>query len=76
MNAAEYVGFAAFALNVVGNILLARVNIWGWPVRLVSIVLWGTYAASLESPSLLANAVTFFAINCYGWRSWSKKGSR
>ena len=69
----EAVGFAAFLTNVGGNVLLARLIIWGWPVRIVSIVLWGTYAATIESPSLLANAATFFAINCYGWRNWYTK---
>jgi hypothetical protein len=69
----EVMGFAAFLSNVVGNILLARLNIWGWPVRIFSIVLWGFYAVNLESPSLLANACTFFCINCYGWGNWYRK---
>ena len=71
----EVVGFAAFLTNVAGNLLLTRLSIWGWPVRIVSIVLWGTYAVNLESPSLplFANACTFFAINCYGWRNWYTK---
>ncbi len=68
----EAVGFLAFLTNVVGNLLLARKNIAGWIVRLVSIVLWGSYAWNTTSASLLANAVTFFAINCYGFRHWWK----
>lgn len=67
------VGFAAFLSNVGGNLLLARLSIWGWPVRIVSIVMWGVYAVDLESPALLANACTFFGINCYGWRNWYRK---
>ncbi len=68
----EIVGFLAFLTNVVGNFMLARKIIWAWPVRLVSITLWGFYAVDLDSPSLLANALTFFAINCYGWHHWRK----
>lgn len=68
----EVVGFGAFLTNVAGNIMLARKIIWAWPVRIVSIVLWGFYAFDVDSPSLLANACTFFVINCYGWRHWYK----
>lgn len=68
----EVVGFLAFITNVVGNLLLARKIIWAWPIRLVSIVLWGIYAWNTASPSLFANACTFFAINCYGWHHWHK----
>ena len=68
----ELVGFAAFLLNVLGNLLLAWRSTYGWIVRLVSISLWGAYAWSIASPSLLANAATFFAINCLGWWKWSR----
>ncbi len=68
----EIVGFLAFSTNVAGNLMVARKNIWGWIVRLVSIVLWGTYAWNTASPSLFANAITFFAINCYGFWHWNK----
>lgn len=68
----EIVGFAAFISNVGGNLLLAWKNITGWIVRLVSIVLWGFYAADIDSPSLLANAATFFCINCIGFWKWRR----
>lgn len=69
----EIVGIAAFVLNVVGNLLLARRSIRGWAVRIVSIVLWGVYAANILSLSLLLNAITFFGINCYGWWNWRRR---
>ena len=68
----EIVGFFAYLTNVAGNLLLARKNIWAWPVRMVSIVAWGIYAWDIASLSLLANAVTFFGINCYGLYYWLK----
>jgi hypothetical protein len=68
----ELVGAAAFLTNVCGNLLLAWKSRYGWLVRLVSIVLWGIYAVDLSSPSLLANAITFFGINCVGWWKWRK----
>jgi hypothetical protein len=37
----ELVGFAAFVLNVLGNVFLARKRLSGWLIRIVSIVLWG-----------------------------------
>lgn len=68
----EIAGFLAFFTNAVGNLLLARKRIAGWAVRLVSIVLWGGYAWGTASPSLFANACTFFLINCCGWRHWRR----
>lgn len=72
----EVVGFFAFLTNVGGNLLLAWKSRWGWVVRLVSITAWGFYAFDKSSPSLLANAVTFFAINCLGWWKWRKTGEK
>ena len=68
----EIVGGLAFITNVLGNFLLARKRIEAWPVRLVSIVLWGIYAWDIASLSLFANAITFFGINCYGLHYWWK----
>lgn len=66
------VGFAAFATNVLGNVLLARKHISGWLVRLVSIVLWGIYGSKITSWPMVANAVTFFCINLYGFWNWRR----
>ncbi len=71
----EVVGFAAFATNVAGNLMLAGKSARGWVVRLVSIVLWFIYAANTSSPALVANAVTFFAINCYGLWKWKREAA-
>lgn len=66
-------GFAAFLLNVWGNLLLARKSETGWPVRIASILLWGAYAWSVSSLPMLANAATFFCINCYSAWKWRRE---
>jgi len=66
------IGFAAFLLNVLGNLLLAWKNIWGWIVRIASIVLWGVYAVDVASGPMLMNSITFFTINCFGFWKWRK----
>ena len=68
----EAIGFAAFLTNVLGNWLLAVKSERGWLVRIVSIVLWGVYGWKTASFAMMANAVTFFGINCYGYRKWRK----
>lgn len=73
MNTIEIVGFLAFVLNVVGNLLLARKSIHGWVVRLASIILWGIYALEITSLAMIANSITFFGINVYGWWNWSRR---
>ena len=54
------------------NALLVWKSVWGWVVRLVSITLWGVYAFDVDSPSMLANAGTFFCLNCVGWWKWRR----
>lgn len=72
----DLMGFAAFLTNVLGNFLLARKDRRGWPVRIVSILLWGTYAWNITSWPMVANAVTFLFINAYGWHHWGKEQRR
>ena len=69
----EAVGFLAFVLNVVGNLLLAWKRMSGWLVRIASIVAWGIYAANITSWPMMANAVTFFGINCVGFYRWRRE---
>ena len=66
----EAVGYAAYGLNVMGTCLLAYKSIWGWVFRVVSISLWGIYASEIESGPMITNAITFFAINCFGLWKW------
>lgn len=63
-------GFAAFLLNVWGNILLTRKSRNGWYVRIASILLWGAYGIGAASWPNVANAVVFLGINGYGLWKW------
>jgi nicotinamide riboside transporter PnuC len=68
----ELLGYAAFVSNVAGNLMLAQQTIWGWVVRIVAILLWGAYGWSTADSPMIANACTFFCINCYGWWKWRR----
>lgn len=72
VSAVDIAGFAAFALNVWGNVLLARKSQRGWWIRIASIILWGVYGIGAASWPNVVNAVTFFGINVYGLRQWRR----
>ena len=57
-------------LGVIGVWLMIRQNIWGWPVGLVQVAVYGWvfYDAKLYSDAILQ--VFFFAIQAYGWWHW------
>jgi hypothetical protein len=69
----DFNGFLSFALNVAGNLMLTWKWRSGWAVRIIAIISWGIYGAQLSSWPMIANAVTFFCINCYGWWKWRKE---
>lgn len=57
-------------LGVIGVWLMIRQNIWGWPVGLVQVGVYGWvfYDARLYSDAILQ--VCFFVIQAYGWGHW------
>ena len=65
-------GYFSFLMNVAGNFMLTHKSRHGWLVRIVAIVSWGIYGIQLSSKPVMANAVTFFCVNCYGWWKWSR----
>jgi nicotinamide riboside transporter PnuC len=68
------IGYLAFALNVIGNVLLAHKNILGWAVRLVTNVAWIVYAWQIEDGGpVVFNHAAFVLINLYGMVQWWKK---
>lgn len=72
MTLVDFNGYLSFVLNVAGNMFLAWKWRSGWLVRIVAIVSWGLYGWQLASKPIIANAVTFFCINCYGWWKWRR----
>lgn len=70
-------GYLAAALNVAGNLMLAKLNVWGRIVRLVVNVVWIAYAVQIDGGEpMAANHIAFFAINIYGFTSWRRQSKR
>lgn len=66
-------GYSALVLNVTGNLMLARKNIWGWIVRLLTNVAWIAYAVQVSGGEPMAlNHILFFGINIYGFWHWRR----
>lgn len=61
---------AGTVLGVLGVWLMIRQNIWGWPVGLVQVSVYGWvfYEARLYSDVLLQGC--FFVLQAYGWAHW------
>jgi len=57
-------------LGVIGVTLMIRQNIWGWPVGLVQVAVYGWvfFGAKLYSDAILQGF--FFVIQAYGWWHW------
>jgi nicotinamide riboside transporter PnuC len=73
MSIPEITGYVATALNVAGNLMLTRMNVWGWIVRLLVNVLYVIYAVQIESGGpMVVNHVVFMSINIEGWRKWKR----
>lgn len=69
------VGYLAFILNVIGNLLLAHKNIAGWIIRFVTNVTWIIYAIQIEDGEpVVLNHLVFLAINSYGLVKWRSNG--
>jgi nicotinamide mononucleotide transporter len=73
MSLVEILGFLSGAVNVW---LLARQNIWNWPVGLANNAL---YVAVFLSAGLYGDAglqLVYITLGIYGWWAWSHPGAR
>jgi nicotinamide mononucleotide transporter len=71
MSLTEILGFLTGAVNVW---LLARLNIWNWPVGLANNAL---YAAVFLTAGLYGDAglqLVYITLGVYGWRIWAHPG--
>src|SRR5665213_2380689 len=73
MSLVEILGFLTGAVNVW---LLARQNIWNWPIGVANNAL---YVAVFLSAGLYGDAglqLVYIALGIYGWWTWSHPGAR
>jgi len=73
MSLTEILGFVSGAVNVW---LLARQNIWNWPVGLANNAL---YVAVFLAAGLYGDAglqLVYIALGIYGWWTWAHPGAR
>ena len=73
MSLTEILGFITGAVNVW---LLARQNIWNWPVGLANN---GLYVAVFLAAGLYGDAglqVVYITLGIYGWWTWAHPGAR
>ncbi|HVT72612.1 MAG TPA: nicotinamide riboside transporter PnuC [Lacunisphaera sp.] len=73
MSAWEIIGTV---LGVIGVWLMIRQDIWGWPVGLAQVAVYGWvfFDAKLYSDAILQ--AFFFAIQAYGWWHWLRSPHR
>lgn len=70
----EATGYFATALNVAGNLMLAKMSIRGWIVRMVTNVVYIVYALQIsQGLPVVANHVLFLGINAYGLWQWRRQ---
>src|SRR5678816_696828 len=72
-SAVEILGFLTGVVNVW---LLARQNIWNWPVGLANN---GLYVAVFVAAGLYGDAglqLVYIALGIYGWWAWAHPGAR
>ena len=67
------IGWLAFALNLLGNQLLVKKRVAGWPVRLCANAAWIAYSFNVFAWPLFFNHVAFSLSNAHGWWEWTRR---
>ncbi|RZI80195.1 MAG: nicotinamide riboside transporter PnuC [Rubrivivax sp.] len=60
----------AFALSVAMVLFNLRVNPWGWPLAIVSSLLYGVLFARSKLYGEAGLQLVFVALSCWGWWQW------
>jgi nicotinamide riboside transporter PnuC len=69
----EIVGCVATVLNIIGNLMLARLRLGGWVIRLLTNIVWVVYSLNTNGGwPLMLNHLVFFYINLDGWLAWRR----
>lgn len=68
----QAIGAVAFGLNVWGNLELTKQGNRGHIIRLSSNACWILYSPLVGAWALLANHMTFAAINVLGFHRWRR----
>ncbi len=68
----SYVEFIGTVLNILSVWLVARKNIWNWPVGNVAVVLFGILFYQIRLYSDLFEQIYFLITGFYGWWVWAR----
>lgn len=60
----------AFALSVAMVLFNLRINPWGWPLAIISSLLYGVLFARSKLYGEASLQLVFVALSCWGWWQW------
>lgn len=68
----SYLEFFGTILNILSVWLIARKNIWSWPIGIVAVILFGILFYQIQLYSDLVEQGYFLVTGFYGWWIWHK----
>jgi len=63
----------SFLSIVIGMILMARKNKYGWLTYIMANILWAIYWILTHNYFIVLQELFFISVNIYGWHKWSSK---
>lgn len=70
----SYLEFFGTILNIVCVWLVARKNIWNWPVSIAAVILFGALFYQIRLYSDFIEQIYYLITGFYGWYVWKKLG--
>lgn len=71
----SYIEFFGTLLNLAAVILIARKNVWTWPIGIVAVVLFALLFYQIQLYADFIEQLYYFATNIYGWWLWQRRGT-
>lgn len=68
----SYIEFAGTVLYFLSAFLVARKNIWTWPVGIVSVLLYFALFYQIRLYSDMLEQVYYFVVSIIGWITWQR----